>query len=274
MRLACSTFAYHQAFQRSGFLLGDFLDCAWAAGLDGVELNDGYLLREGLPLSDIKRGAAERALDIVAVAIENNFYRDTEAEIRAERQKILTWLDYAYFLGAPLLRVNTCQPSDVAAKLGLPRERVFAWAVETFRAVLLKAEQYGIVLALENHFGITRTAADTLALVEAVDSPWFRVNIDTGNFCDAPMTGAYPFEDPYTAIERLAPLMVFCHAKVRGLTLDHSNDSILDYRRIFSILQATGYRGYVSVEYVGHEDPVQMMPAIVSMLHLHIPDER
>jgi hydroxypyruvate isomerase len=61
--------------------------------------------------------------------------------------------------------------------------------------------------------------------------------------------------------------MIFCHAKVRGLTPDHSNDSVLDYRRILSILQAAGYRGYISVEYVGPEDPIKTVPAVVGMFH-------
>jgi len=273
MRVACSSFSYHQAFQRGGFRLKDFLCSAWEIGVAGVELNDGYLLREGLPLSEIKRNAVALALDIVAVDVECNFYRDTEAEIDAEREKILDWLDHAYFLGAPLLRVNTCQPHHVAAKPGLPRERVFRWAVDTFHAVLPEAERRGIVLALENHYGITSTSADVLTLVEAVGSPWFRVNIDPGNFADDPMTGAHPFEDAYEATERLAPLIVLCHAKIRGLTPDNSNDSILDYRRILSILQAAGYKGYVSVEYMGKEDPVKAMPTVVRMLCSLLPDE-
>ena len=271
MRLACSTFSYDQAFRNGDFHLTDFLDCAWEAGLDGIELNDGYLLREGLPLAVIKRRATAMALDIAAVAVESNFYRDSDEEIERERDNILAWLEHAYFLGAPLLRLNTCQLEDVARGRHLSQARVLNWAVETFRSVVPAAEERGIILALENHFGITRTAADTAALVEAVDSPWFRVNLDTGNFCADWHTGGCPYEDTYEGIRLLAPLAAFCHAKIRELSADGKNDLTLDYPRIVGILYSTGYTGYLSVEYVGRRDPIQVMPTAVDMLRSCLP---
>ena len=66
------------------------------------------------------------------------------------------------------------------------------------------AGKFGVYLALENHGGITATSDQVLALVKAVKSDWFGVNLDTGNFHTA---------DPYADLARLAPYAVTVQLK-------------------------------------------------------------
>ncbi|MDG2125144.1 MAG: TIM barrel protein, partial [Verrucomicrobiales bacterium] len=94
-----------------------------------------------------------------------------------------------------------------------------------------------------------------MRVVDAVDSPWLRVTTDTGNF----------LEDPYGRLEKLAPETVLVQAKTyygggRWYTLE------LDYPRIAKILDASGYRGYVSLEFEGNEDPMTAVPKSLEFL--------
>ena len=94
-----------------------------------------------------------------------------------------------------------------------------------------------------------------MRVVNAVDSPWLRVTTDTGNF----------LEDPYGRLEQLAPETVLVQAKTyygggRWYTLD------LDYPRIAKILDAAKYRGYVSLEFEGNEDPLTAVPKSLEFL--------
>ena len=50
-------------------------------------------------------------------------------------------------------------------------------------------EQAGIVLALENHWGLTTRPENLLRIHQAVRSPWLRINLDTGNFPGEPYAG-------------------------------------------------------------------------------------
>ena len=112
-----------------------------------------------------------------------------------------------------------------------------------------------MLLALENHWGLGLTPQGVLRIVNAVNSPWLRVLVDTGNF----------LEDPYDKIEMLAPKAVFMQAKTYyGGGIWYTLD--LDYRRIATIMRKYNYRGYVSLEFEGHEDPRTAVPKGLEVL--------
>jgi sugar phosphate isomerase/epimerase len=206
------------------------------------------------------------------------------AAAEAYRANLLRWLDACDALGAPILRVNTAQPHngmhEVPAHVGLEQVRV--WALDVFRVVAAAAHDRGILLAVENHYGLTRTSVDTLAFIEAVGHDNVGVNIDTGNFWETPfdvrnalvagrdVSQLAPFEDPYVGIKRLAAHMVFSHCKVYGLTDDGTDDRVLDYGRIMRIYRDHGYRGYLSIENFTQGDPRDIVARSARMLRCHL----
>lgn len=267
MHIACSTFSYHDAFAKGIVDIAGVIKEIANAGCEAIELNDGYVLNDPISLAEIKKLSVSYGLDISAVAIENNFCREDFAQIENEKKKILKWLDKAYFLGAPILRVNTGQIHDDPSKIknkDVTRKMVMSWTVQTFKEVIEEAKRKGIIIALENHFAITKTSSDTSYIVKQVDSDWLKVNIDTGNFWADPTVPTNLFEDPYEGIEKLAPYMVYCHAKVWSFTLE--GEKYLDYDRILKIFHYYNYKGYLSIEYFGKEDPLSGIPKAVSML--------
>jgi sugar phosphate isomerase/epimerase len=131
----------------------------------------------------------------------------------------------------------------------------FQWCIDCIEQCLPKAAECGVVLALENHWGLTRTPAGLLRVLNAVKSPWLGGLMDTGNF----------LEDPYDKLEQIAPKTVFVQAKTyygggEWYTLD------LDYRRIAKILSTVDYTGYVSLEMEGKENPDSAVAKSVAML--------
>ena len=106
-----------------------------------------------------------------------------------------------------------------------------------------------MVLGLENHWGLGRTAEGVKRIVDAIDSPWLQVTLDSGNF----------LEDPYDQLNALAPQTYLMQAKTyygggKWYTLD------LDYPRIGQIMRDHNYRGYVSLEFEGKESPDTAIP--------------
>ena len=96
------------------------------------------------------------------------------------------------------------------------------------------------MLALEKHWGLTRTPEGLLLIVNAIDSPWLGLLMDTGNV----------LEDPYTKLEMVAPKADFVQAKTyygggEWYTLD------IDYQHVADILRKVNYSGYVSLEFEG-----------------------
>jgi sugar phosphate isomerase/epimerase len=113
-------------------------------------------------------------------------------------------------------------------------------------------------MGLENHWGLGRTPEGVKRVVDAVNSPWLEVTLDTGNF----------LEDPYDRLEQLAPQTVLLQAKTyfgggRWYELD------LDYGRIAKILRTAGFSGWVSLEFEGNADPLEGIPKSLAMLREH-----
>ena len=105
----------------------------------------------------------------------------------------------AYRLGIPTMRINTGRWGtiesfdDLMAKKGVEppltghtEEEAFKWVIDSIEKLLPKAEECGVVLGLENHWGLGRTAEGVLRIVEAIKSPWLRMTLDTGNFLERP----------------------------------------------------------------------------------------
>ena len=110
-------------------------------------------------------------------------------------------------------------------------------------------------MALENHWGLSRTPEGQLHLINAVPSPWLGALMDTGNF----------MEDPYDKLKLIAPKTVYAQAKTyhgggEWYTLE------LDYKRIARILYDAGYTGYISLEFEGKESPDLAVPKSIALL--------
>ncbi len=88
-----------------------------------------------------------------------------------------------------------------------------------------------------------------------IDSPWLQILMDTGNF----------LEDPYDKLEMIAPRTAFVQAKTYyGGGLWYTLD--LDYPRIAGILRKHNYKGYISLEFEGKEDPKTAVPKSLAVL--------
>ncbi|HLF35370.1 MAG TPA: TIM barrel protein, partial [Cyclobacteriaceae bacterium] len=92
-------------------------------------------------------------------------------------------------------------------------------------------------------------------IVDAINSEWLMVTLDTGNF----------LENPYSQLEMLAPQTILMQAKTyygggKWYTLD------LDYPRIGEIMRKAGYKGFVSLEFEGNANPMEAVPQSLELL--------
>jgi sugar phosphate isomerase/epimerase len=129
--------------------------------------------------------------------------------------------------------------------------------VDAIGECLPVAEKEGVMLALENHWGLTTQPADLLRIYNAARHPWLGLNVDTGNFP--------PNVSPYDGIAQLAPHAVMVQAKTyfgggEWYTLD------LNYPRIAQILRAANYTGWISLEMEGKEPASTAVPKSYQLL--------
>ncbi len=140
---------------------------------------------------------------------------------------------------------------------GSTEDQAVAWTIEGINAVLPQAAKKGVILALENHGGITATPRKILRIVRAIESPNFAVNLDTGNFRGA---------DPYAEIAEIAPYAQNVQVKTEIERGGSRAKDEADLARILAILREVRYSGYVVLEYEGAEDPIAAIPRHIKAL--------
>lgn len=219
-------------------------------------------------LQKLKRQAFRNGVDLVCLSIHQDFVQKDSADRQAQIDHTHKCLEIAYELGIPCIRLNsgrwkTIKDFDDLMKArgvepipaDLTEDQGFNWCIECIEKCIPKAEQCGVVMALENHWGLSRTPEGQLRLINAVPSPWLGALMDTGNF----------MEDPYDKLKQIAPKTVYMQAKTyygggEWYTLD------LDYERIARILTDAGYTGYCCLEFEGKENPDVAVPKSLAVL--------
>jgi len=240
MKLACCTYSYRDLLKDGRMTQEQFLDTAVELGLDGVELT-AYYFPETTPeyLYHLKREVFKRGLDVSGTAIGGNFSEADEQKRRDQIEQVKEWLAHSERLGSSVMRVFAGRCPE-----GTDRATAEQWVRDGLAECADVAAKHGVILALENHGGLTADAAGTLALVKPLaDNPWVGINLDLGNF-----TG-----DIYAQFKECAPYTATTHAKVTCRQGD--GREIVDYRKAIPILREAGYRGYISIEYEEPDEP-------------------
>lgn len=118
----------------------------------------------------------------------------------------------------------------------------------------------GIKILVENHGGFSSHGAKLAAVLKAADNPYCGAMPDFGNFCyereagdlwDSPCVKQY---DLYQGVADLMPYAGAVSAKTFSFDAE-GNEPNIDFLRIFKLVKAAGYRGYVGIEYEGHDLP-------------------
>lgn len=249
------------------------IDLAADLGFDGFEI----LLRQltdtsPAALQKLKRHAFLRGLPLIGLSTHQDFVDPDPAKREENVQLTLGQIETAFQLGIPTLRINTgrwgtSRDFDELMKNrgeepplpGHTEDEAFGWVTEALKRLTDRAAERGVLLGLENHWGLGLTPEGVLRLVNAVDHPWLQVTLDTGNF----------LEDPYRKLAQLAPRAVLVQAKTyfgggRWYTLD------LDYARIGGILDEAGYRGWISLEFEGNAPVRDGLAQSLDLLRRHL----
>ena len=268
-RIACSTYSFWRFRDDTKLTMAKCIELIGDMGFDGVELLEIQMQEKSdRYLQQLKRQAFLNGLDLVSISTHQDFVSPDAEERRKNVESTNASIELAYKLGIPTIRVNTGRWGtsrdfdELMANKGIePRlegysdEDAFGWVEESLSQSVKVAEKCGVILGLENHWGLGRTAEGVMRCIRDVNSPWLKATLDTGNF----------FERRQEQFELMAPETVFVQAKTyfgggTWYTLD------IDYPEIARILQGVGYRGYISLEFEGQEDYQTAIPKSLALL--------
>ncbi len=268
-RIAVSTYSFWQFRQNDKPSIESCIDQAAEMGFDAVDILQVQMEKDTAEyLRGLKRRAMIDGVDLCCLSTHQGFVSPDQQKRRQNIDKTIHSIDLAYELGIGCMRVNTGtwgtskNFDDLMAHRGIEQpirgftdEDAYPWVIDSLGECVRRAEQCGVVLGLENHWGLGRTPEGLMRIVKAVNSPWLQMLLDTGNF----------LEDPYDKLKMLTQWAVLVQAKTYyGGGLWYTLD--LDYPRIGRILRQGGFKGYVSLEFEGKEDYRIAIPKSLKVL--------
>ncbi|HQE62576.1 MAG TPA: sugar phosphate isomerase/epimerase family protein [Candidatus Latescibacteria bacterium] len=240
MKLGTCAYSYRDLLTKGKMTLIELLDTVRDLGFDGIEWTAYYFPETTKEyLLHIKRETFVRGLDISATAVGGNFIQPTREEREKQIANVKSWIEKSAWMGSTALRVFAGYVTE-----GMAREDADQMVRDGLAECARLAEKEGVILALENHGGVTADAEGTVRLVKPLNNPWVKLNLDFGNF-----TG-----DIYAQYEACAPYAVTTHTKVT-VRQGEAREKV-DYRKVVRIMRNAGYRGYINIEFEEPEDPI------------------
>jgi sugar phosphate isomerase/epimerase len=248
--------------------LFEWLELAGELDLDGVELYPRFFASlDPAYLRQVGQALTDQGLQMPMLCNSPDFTQPDAADRAREVEATRRMIGVTAELGGQYCRVLSGQNRpdlDPAQALG--------WVIDALGSLLRDAEAAGVVLVIENHYKdglwlypeFAQSHDRYFAILDAVDSPWLRVQYDPSN---AIVAG----EDQYALLERVLPRLATMQASDRyvegGTTADlrrvsmdprHGYAPFLkhgvigrglnDYDRIFAMLVRAGWDGWISIE--------------------------
>ncbi|MDF2964485.1 MAG: sugar phosphate isomerase/epimerase [Paenibacillus sp.] len=271
MKIGLSSYSLLNAIKAGEMTILDVIQ--WIADNGGEHLElvpYGFTLVDNPGLAEaVKEKAAAAGIELSNYSMPANFVQETEAEFEAEVARVKEHVDLLQRLGIKHMR------HDVTL-FRLPQEH---WSIDWFEAHLDQmaegsrqiadyAAQRGITTTIENH-GFSVQASDRVQRVlKAVNRPNFKTTLDVGNFLCVD-------EQPLVGVRKNLPYASLVHVKdfyvrpyyenpgggdwfrttnanyLRGAIVGHGD---LPIRQIIKEIKASGYDGYMTVEFEGMEE--------------------
>ncbi len=256
IKLSVSSYSYWH-FKGDKFPIEKVIDDAASLGLEGIDVLHRQMESEdNAYLQKLKKHAFVNGIAMTCLSIHQGFVTPDKEELKKHVDHTNNCIELAYKMGIPCLRLNTGRWNTIKSFDDLMKNRGiepilsgyteddgYKWCVDGIQQCLKKAEECGVLLALENHWGLGSTPEGMIRIQDTVNSPWLGLLMDTGNF----------LEDPYDKLKMIAPRANFVQAKTYyGGGEWYSLD--LDYDRIVKILREVNYHGYISIEFEGKEE--------------------
>lgn len=262
MKLSLAAYSFNRLMVRRGsedqiakaeMSIRKFVDYCVQQQLQAAELTGYYFPKVVTSeyLCDLKQYTHRLGISISGTAIGNDFCLPEGDARNQQLQECRDWIDYAAMMGAPVIRIFAGRvPKGDTEQAAVDR------CVAGINASVAYAATKGVILALENHGGITATPEQMLKIIERVDeSPFFGVNFDSGNF---------KTEDPYADLAKIAPYAVNAQIKVM-MRKPEGTKYPAELERIVELLKEAKYRGYVTLEFE-EQNPFDEIPGYLERL--------
>jgi sugar phosphate isomerase/epimerase len=161
------------------------------------------------------------------------------------------WIEAAKILGCLTVRVNLHGE-------GNPEDRKKA-SIDSLGRLGEFAESMKVNVVVENHGSVTSDAEWLTDVMKQVGKENIGTLPDFGNWCISQpwgtiQEGCEEMYDIYKGVKELLPFAKGVSAKTYDFD-SNGEQPLLDYKRLIDIVKASGFKGYIGIEYEGFNQP-------------------
>ncbi len=240
-KLSAITWSHHYSYELKKIDDAGLIDLYAKEGLGGIEFILEHLnSSEREHLLKLKKRATDAGLSITCISPGNSFGKKKAEDEQGQIDYVKKGVDIAEIMGCANVRVFAGWPDG-------SKEEMWPKAVDSMKICAKYAETKGITLAVEPHNGggYLPDSKSTLKFLSDVNSPFVKLNLDTGNFLGHD-------KDIYEALAKTVKHATYCHVKIHSIT-EAGETSDFDIDKTIKVLSEGNYRGWLAVEYEGQE---------------------
>lgn len=255
-KYSLNAYSFNKPLRSGEMTLHDVIDYCARLELSGLDATGYYFpgypeVPEDSYLHHLKQKAFLNGITINGTGVKNNFSTPDEDQRKNDIEMVKNWIEAAEKMGAAVVRIFS--GPDIPD--GYTFDQVLEWMVPAIRECVEHGKKHGVMVGLQNHNDFLKTAAETIRVVEAVNSEWFGVILDIGSLRQL---------DPYEETARLLPYAVSWQLK--ELVWQDGKAVPVDLRQIKEIIDKGGYRGFLPVETLGDGDPKEKVAHFMAQI--------
>ena len=214
-------------------------------GIDAIEYVNTFFFDKAKNvnyLNDMKNRADNSGVKSLLIMCDNE--GDLGDPIKENRNKAIEnhykWVEAAKFLGCHSIRVNARSKGSYDEQIKL--------AVDGLQRLTEFSSKMDINILVENHGGLSSDGLWLSSVMKEVNHEMCGTLPDFGNF-KIDKNREY---DRYKGIQELMPFAKAVSAKSHAFD-DNGDEIFSDYNKILKIVNASGYNGYIGIEYEGSD---------------------
>lgn len=255
-KISLAQWSLHKAMFSGKLTTLDFASVAKKEfGLDAVEYVNQFFADKAKDqeyLKSLKQRAEDNGVKSLLIMIDNE--GSLSSTVASERKTAVEnhykWVDAAKFLGCHSIRVNL-------HGVGTDEE----WKSASIEG-LGKLAEYGanhkMNVIVENHGQHSSNGALLAEVIKQINNPFCGTLPDFGNFCmrrekgDLWESPCVEWYDRYKGVKEMLPYAKGVSAKAFNFD-SKGNEQDIDFKKMLELVKASGYKGYIGIEYEGEK---------------------
>ena len=255
-KISLNAYSFNSPLINKKTTLDEVIDFCAKEGFDAIDITGYYF--PGYPeipsdeyIFHLKNKAHRLGVDISGTGIRNEFGDPDKTKRDADILLTKKWIEVAAKLDAPVIRIFTAK----ALPANHTWDETEAWIIEDIKTCVVYGKQHGVIVAVQNHNDFVKTADQAIDIIKKVNSEWFGLVLDTGSFVT---------NEPYSEIQKTAPYAVNWQVKEK-LNYNGKSEN-MDLEKLFRIIYASPYRGYLPIETLSPGDPFEIVPPFLKLV--------